>query len=318
MKYYVGIDLGGTNIATGIVREDQRLIQRHMVPTKAWRPFEEVVADMAAAARTVIDKAGLGLKDITAVGIGVPSSIHPDTGDVVFANNLNWVDKPLAAEFRKHFALPVSLGNDADCAALGEAMAGSAKDFDHVLMITLGTGVGGGVIINKRLFLGGTRLGVEPGHLCLVYNGLPCNCGQRGCLEAYASAPALVRQTIEAIAHHPDTAMKRLCGGNFDEVSPRTAFDAAKLGDEVALQVVDNYISYLAAGVASLVNVFRPEVIIIGGGISNQGDALLQPLNRKLEAMVYANDIVSPPKAIGAALGNDAGIIGAAALGYKS
>ena len=137
---------------------------------------------------------------------------------MVFANNLNWVDKPLISEFQKHISLPVFLGNDADCAALGEAFAGSAKDYEHVLMLTLGTGVGGGLIMDKRLFLGGTRFGFEPGHICLVYNGLPCNCGQRGCLEAYASGPALIRQTIEAIVQNPTTEMKRLCESNLTKL----------------------------------------------------------------------------------------------------
>lgn len=317
MKYYIGIDLGGTNIAAGVVTEEKYLMAKHSVPTLAWRSFEDIVADMASLTLTAIENAGLEQKDISCVGIGVPSSIHPVTGNVVFANNLNWVDKPLISEFQKHISLPVFLGNDADCAALGEAFAGSARDYDNVLMLTLGTGVGGGLIMNKKLFSGGTKLGFEPGHICLVYNGLPCTCGQRGCFEVYASCTGLIRQTIEAIAQYPTTEMKKLCDNNFDKVSARTAFDAARLGDMAALQVVDTYTSYVAAGAASLINVLRPDVLIIGGGLSNEGDYLLKPLNKKIKAFIYASDIVAPPNAIRATLGNDAGIIGATLLGEE-
>ena len=315
MKYYLGIDLGGTNIATGIIDENYQFVARHSVPTKGTRPFEVVVRDIAAAARAVLEKAGLTEKDIDYVGMGAPSTIEPGTQRIVFANNLGWKKADLVGEFQKHWDIPVHIANDADCAALAESIAGSAKDYDNVLMLTLGTGVGGSFVMNKKIYLGGNGYGCEPGHSILVYNGVRCTCGRRGCLEAYASVTALIRETIEMMAACPTSLMCELCGGNMSRVNGRTAFDAAKQGDEAALEVVHNYVEYLSAGIGSLVTAYRPSVVILVGGLSNEGEYLLGPVRRRVSETVYASDLMDPPAILMATLGNDAGIIGAALLG---
>lgn len=315
MNYYLGIDLGGTNIAVGVIDENYKFVARHSVPTLARRPFEAVIKDMAEAAKEVLRMAGLNETDISYVGIGAPSTIDPNNGHIVFANNLGWKDADLVGEFKKHWDIPVKIANDADCAALGEAYAGAAKEFDNVLMLTLGTGVGGSFIIDKKIYLGGNGYGCEPGHTTLVYNGVTCTCGRKGCLEAYASVTALIRQTIEMMASYPTSLMYEICGNDIRRVNGKTSFDAAKRGDEAGLRVVENYVSYLAAGISSMITAFRPGVVILGGGVSNQGDYLIDPVRRLIRETSYASELMEPPEILKAELGNDAGIIGAALLG---
>jgi glucokinase len=205
------------------------------------------------------------------------------------------------------------MGNDGDCAALGEMWAGNGKGLNSGILITIGTGIGSGIIMDRKIFTGGTGVGTEAGHVPLVFNGELCGCGQHGCYEAYASCTALVRQTRAAMEKNKDSLMWKISQER-GKVDGRTAFSAAQKGDPTAQQVIDQYISYLAAGLAGLINVFRPEIIIIGGGVSNEGDPLLVPLNRKIYEYCYGSDVIAPPKAIKAKLGNDAGIIGAALL----
>lgn len=313
MKYYLGIDLGGTNIAAGVVDENCRIIAKHSRPTNAQRPFEAVVEDMAGAALEAVAQAGLTLADFTSVGVGTPSYINPRTGLLVFANNLGWHNVPLGKQLFKHLPLPVHIRNDADCATYGELLAGAAPGSESALMITLGTGVGGGVILNGKIFSGADNMGAELGHTLMMYGGEPCSCGQRGCFEAYASATALIRQTRAAMEAHPESIMHELSAER-GKVSGRTAFDAAKRGDAAAQAVVEQYIAYLAAGLASLIAVFRPAVAIIGGGIAGEGDNLLKPLNAKVRELTLAADEIGAPPVVAARLGNDAGIIGAAML----
>ncbi|MEM1483512.1 ROK family protein [Oscillospiraceae bacterium PP1C4] len=317
MKYYLGIDLGGTNIAVGIIDENYKFVAEHETPTLGCRPFEIIVADMADAAKKALENAGLTTKDIEHVGIGAPSTVDPTTRHLVFANNLNWVDVDVIGEFKKHMDVPVYLANDADCAAYGEALAGAAKDYTNVMMLTLGTGVGGGIILDKKIFLGGNGHGSEPGHSTLVMDGEPCTCGRRGCLEAYASVTALIRDTIRAMAADPTSVMHEMCGDDMRKVNGRTAFDAAKKGDKTGLEVVENYRHYLAVGISSFITLFRPEVIILGGGVCNEGEYLLEPLRKEVNATAYAADLMPETPIIKAALGNNAGIIGAAFLGAQ-
>ena len=314
MKYYVGIDLGGTNIAAGVFDQNYNTVKLHSRPTIASRGFEPIAADMADAARTVIAEAGLTPDDFSSIGIGVPSGINPVTKRVSYSNNLNWRDVPLIEEFNKHLGLPVYLANDADSAALGEYLAGVGKDFASILMMTLGTGVGGGMIIDGKIFLGGDNSCFELGHITLVLDGARCTCGKYGCIESYASITGLIRQTIEAIDKSPDTIMRKMCDNDFSRISGRTAFDAAKQGDKTAQAVVDRYIYYVASAISSIDPVFRPNAVLIGGGISNEGDYLLDPVRRIVEGSIYGVGTLNPPKILKASLGNLAGIIGAAFL----
>lgn len=314
MKFYVEIDLGGTNIAAGVVDEQGRIIKKHSVPTNGNQPFAGLVTGIAQTAYQVVELAGMQMEDISSVGLGTPSCINPETKLLVNANNLGWRNVPLPEELSKHFDPPLFIRNDADCAALGEVMAGAARQYDNALMITLGTGLGGGVILDRKIFNGCDHMGAELGHTKLVYNGVRCTCGQYGCVESYASATALIRQTREAVAAHPDSRMAAMCGGDPDKADVRTAFTAAREGDAAAAAVVDQYSSYLAAGLSSFVAIFRPQAIVIGGGASNEGDSLLKPLNEKLFQCTFAAEEIGVPPVVKAQLGNDAGIIGAALL----
>jgi glucokinase len=315
--YDIGIDVGGTHTAIGVVDENQKLLVKRSLPSAAGRPFGEAIGEIADAAKAAAVEAGLDPAQINSVGVGVPSTIDPKTGHVVFANNLAWRDLDLKGAFEKNWDIPVYLENDADCAALAEASEGPAKG-KNVLMITIGTGFGGGYILNGKIFKGGDHSGFEPGHSALVYNGEPCTCGKRGCVEAYASVTALIRQTKEKMHAFPESSMWQECGGDLEMVNGRTSFDAAKKGDGPAREVVDRYISYAAEGIANLVTLFRPELIIIGGGLSAEGDFLLKPLYALAESRIYAADLLGMPPLIQARLGNDAGIIGAALLGRIS
>ncbi|MDR2159120.1 MAG: ROK family protein [Treponema sp.] len=311
-KYYAGIDIGGTKIAFGIVGEDRRPLAVRSVPAGPGRPFETMVKEMADTVKTMA--ADIVPGRIAGVGIGVPSTVDPKTGRVVFANNLGWRDLDLAGEFKKHWDIPVYMENDADCAALAEATEGPAAG-KNVLVITIGTGFGGGLVMNGSIFKGGDHSGFEPGHSTLVFEGEPCTCGQRGCLEAYASVTALIRQTREKMEARRDSLMWQECGGDLARVDGRTSFNAAKKGDAAAGEVVRAYIEYVAAGIANLVTLFRPQMVIVGGGISEEGEYLLGPLRKSAESRIYGADILSMPPLVKARLGNGAGIIGAALLG---
>ena len=314
--YYLGIDLGGTNIAAGVVREDGTLLAKHSLPTLVERPAEEIVADLARAARLCLEGTGLTMGDISALGVGVPGAVNDATGMVVRTTNLSWYQLPLAAMLQDLTGLPVHLGNDADCAALGEVCAGSASNFNSAVMITIGTGVGGGLVRDKRVFAGWTGVGTEPGHIPLVFGGEKCGCGNRGCFEAYASATALVRQTRQAMEVNPESLLWQLCP-SVESVTAKTPFDAAAMGDQTARTVLERYIHYLAQGIGGIVNLFRPEAVIIGGGVSAQGENLLVPLRKALKQYCYASEYIPIPQVFTASLGNDAGIIGAALLGLE-
>ena len=315
MAYYVGIDLGGTNIATGVVDDQYRILEKYSVKTRGMElPFGRVVENIADAAEEVVRRAGLTMDEIQSVGMGTPSCINPKTGLLVHANNMGWHNLPLYGELEKHIKRPLYIRNDADCAALGEVLAGSARRYRDALMITLGTGVGGGMIMGGKIFNGCDHMGAEFGHTKLVFDGVQCTCGQYGCFESYGSATALIRQTREAIEKNPSSLMGRICGGDLQKVDGKLAFDAARSGDPDAMAVVDRYIRYVAAGLSTLITIFRPEVIIIGGGIGAEGDFLLDPLNRRIGECTYAAAEIGVPRAILAELGNDAGLIGAAML----
>lgn len=314
MKYYLGIDLGGTNIATGITNENGTLLFKASERTNTSQSFKALVADIAAAAKRTVWSYGLKQEDISAVGMGTPSCIDPQTNLLVNANNLNWKNVPLYDELKKHFGYPVYIQNDASCAALGETIGGAAKGCSNAVMITLGTGVGSGIILNGRIFNGCDGMGAEIGHTKLVYNGLPCTCGQRGCFEAYASATALIKRAQNAAAAEPDGILSRLCGGHISRMNAKIPFDAAKQGDNTAADIIGSYIEYLACGLSSLVAVFRPEKIIIGGGISAEKERLIAPLKESLYRNTFAAEQIGIPEVVTAELGNDAGIIGAAML----
>ncbi|WP_373264304.1 ROK family protein [Hungatella hathewayi] len=314
MKYYLGVDLGGTNIAAGVVDENFQIIAKDSMPTKAGRSMESIIGDVVKTAEMAAADAGISLRQFTSLGIGMPSCVNPKTHLLVHANNLDWKNVPIYDCFKAHIKLPLFIENDANCAVLGETLAGNAKSCENVVMLTLGTGVGGGIILNKRIYAGADMLGAELGHVKLVYNGIRCSCGQKGCLESYCSATALIEQTKESMKTERTSLLWDMCHGSFQGLDGRLIFEAAANGDATAKNAVAQYTDYLAAGISTFITIFRPEVIILGGGIAEAGSTLLDTLNRKVRAVTFAADEIGVPPVVKAALGNDAGIIGAALL----
>ena len=316
MKYSAAIDLGGTNIGIGIVSEAGELVYKTSVPVEDNQNPAALLAQMAEGTKQCIADSGRELSDIELVGIGVPGLIKGPKGPVILAANINWHNVDAVSFLEEKIGLPVILGNDADCAAMGEYHAGAGKQFESLIMITLGTGIGGGAVFNGKLFPGFNGFGGEYGHIPLVHGGVKCGCGKHGCFEVYGSANALKRETREMAEQHPESLIWEMCEGNLDNIGGRTAFDAADRGDETGAAIVEQYISYLADGISGIVNIFRPEVVILGGGVSNQGASLLDPLNEKVAKLCVANETIEAPKVIKASLGNSAGIIGAGLLGF--
>ncbi len=306
--YYIGIDLGGTNIAVGIVDEKGNIVKKDSTPTPS-ADYKVVVAAMAELAKKLVADTGIDMNEIVSVGIGCPGSIDYKKGSVAYSNNLKMNDAPVADEFKKHWDIPVFLENDANAAAYGEYVA-NGEDAEVFIAVTLGTGVGGGVIINGKVFTGFNGAGAELGHSTLIHNGLPCTCGKKGCWEVYASATALVQQTKEGIKNSPDSLMAKIAEKR-GKVNGRTAFDAAKKGDDAGQKVVDQYLEYVADGIVSMVNIFQSNKIVIGGGVSNEGEYILKPIREYVRKYDY-NKLFERVKIDVATLFNDAGIIGAA------
>ena len=314
--YKIGIDLGGTNIAAGIVDENYKIIAKGSVPTGADRDAEAIIKDMGALCNKLLADAKISVSEVAYAGIATPGTANRDEGIVEYANNLPFVMFPIAAELQKHLKVPaVYIDNDANAAAKGEAVAGIAKGCNHAVVITLGTGLGGGVIIDKQVYSGFNFAGAELGHIVIEYDGRQCTCGRKGCWEAYSSATGLINLTRDKLAECPDTLMHKLVEENGGEVSGKTAFQAARLGDAAGQAVVDEYIEYLACGMTNIINIFQPEYLVVGGGVCNEGDYLMRPLVEKVEKEQYTRDSRKKTQIKIAALGNDAGIIGAAALG---
>lgn len=307
--YYVGIDLGGTNIAAGLVTEDGKILADKSIPTRAERAWQEIVADMAELAKEVIKMGKASVSEVAGVGIGCPGSIDNEKGVCAYSNNIKMEKADIASEFRKHLDLPVNLENDANAAALGEYEV-NGKGAKSYVFVTLGTGVGGGVILDGKIFRGHNGVGAEIGHTVIVSGGEDCTCGRKGCWEAYASVTALIRQTKEAMAKNSDSLMHQLAQKE-GKVTGRTSFDAAKQGDKAAQEVVEQYLSYVAEGITNMVNVFQPEKVVIGGSISKEGDYLLKPVAELVNKNDY-NRYMHKAEVEIATLFGDAGIIGAA------
>ena len=313
---YIGIDLGGTNIAVGLVDNNGFILYKESIPTKAQRHYTEILEDMAKLSLYVIKEAGYSISDVEAIGIGSPGTPDKEKGILVYTNNIDFNNVPMRAEIQKYIDLPVFIDNDANCAALAEAVAGAAAGTKHSVAITLGTGVGGGIIIDRKIYAGFNDSGAELGHMVIEANGHPCTCGRRGCWEAYASATGLIRLTKEAAKKNPSSSIYELVQNDLDKINGKTAFDAAKAGDETGQQVVNTYIKYLGVGLTNVINIFQPEVLVIGGGICKEGEYLLKPLREYIKQQVYCKQ-VAQTQIKTAMLGNDAGIIGAAMLGRQ-
>lgn len=309
---HIGVDLGGTNIKAALIDDDGNILKETKKPTNLPRTAESICDDIAFLCAEL----AIG-NDVQGIGVGCPGIV--DNGIIRYSNNLGWHDFAMGPYLAKKTGMPVFLANDANAAALGEAVAGCAKGAESAVIITLGTGVGGGVVLNGELMTGYTGAASEPGHMVIFDdpNAPLCTCGRHGCFESMASATALIRMTKEAIALHPESIMCRLAK-EAGEVTGRTAFDAAELGDEAAKEVVDLYIHHLAVGIANLINIFFPQVVGLSGGVANQGESLLKPLRSAVDSMVFGNSFIKKHTVIRTCtLGYHAGVIGAAMLAKK-
>ena len=310
MKYYIGIDLGGTNIVAGVVNENYEIIAKSSVKTNLPRPEQEIAADIIKVSKQAVADAGLSMDQIEWVGMGTPGIANSETGIIEYSNNLGFVNTPMVKYLEEGLQKPAFIENDANAAAYGEYVAGAAKGARNAVCITLGTGVGGGIIVDGKIYCGSNFGGAEIGHTVISVDGPQCTCGRKGCFEVYSSATGLIRMTKEAIAENPDSSMAAE-----EKISGRTAFNHMRKGDKTAKEVVDKYIKYLAAGITNTINIFQPDVLCIGGGVCNEGDPLLVPMKEIVARENYTRNSPKNAEIVIAKLGNDAGIIGAAFLG---
>lgn len=313
----VGVDIGGMSIKIGLVTEDFEIVAKKVIPTEVGTKTPRQIAEaISSAIQELFRERGESLRECTAVGIACPGTVDAKKGVVVYSNNIHWKDVPLIDWMKEFLNLPMALANDADAAALGEVLAGAAVGKEDALLITLGTGVGGGVVLNKRIFMGPLRGGCEPGHTVVQVGGRLCTCGRKGCLEAYASATALMNSALEKAIENPASELYRLYEGNGKKMDGRLVYEAVKTGDKVSRAVLEEYETYLSEGIANLINIFRPQVVILGGGISNQKENLTRPLQDKVAELCFGGEDSEIPEIVTSCLGNDAGIIGAAFVKY--
>lgn len=308
----IGIDLGGTNIAAGIVDENGAILYKRSVPTGAGRSSDAIIADIAENCRALCTENGVDFAKIASVGIAVPGGVDEETGEILFTPNIPFTGINIAAVLSEKLdGKRVGVCNDANAATIAEVLAGAAKGANNAVMITLGTGVGGGIVIDKKVYSGSNGLAGELGHFVIQMGGEKCGCGRRGCFEAYASGTALIRMTNEELNTCFMTGEPTLMAES-GRVNARTAFDAFKQGDTAAAKVIERYTDALASGIASLINIFQPDVFIIGGGISGEGQFLIDLLQPKVDAEEFSRDAKKRARLCTATCGNDAGIIGAA------
>ena len=313
--YYLGIDLGGTNIAAGITDETHKMIVKTSRKTQVPCSGDEICEQLAAATKETLQKAGLTLDDIPYIGIGSPGTVNRDTGVIEFSNNLGFNNLPLRKLMEDKLGKKTILENDANAAAYGEYQAGALRGAKIGVAITLGTGIGSGIILSGKILAGSNFAGGEMGHTVIVVKGRQCTCGRQGCWEAYASATGLIRTTREAMEKNRSSALWKVVCGDLKNVDGRTAFQAMREGDAVGKAVVNEYIEYLACGLANCINIFQPDILCIGGGVSNEGDPLMIPLKELVAKQVYSINSGKQTVICRAQLGNDAGILGAALLG---
>lgn len=312
--YCVGIDIGGMSVKAGVVDKDGNIIKKGKVATDVDGGADKIIADIS---ELVLELADPKDRDFVGIGIGCPGAINSATGTVDCAYNLKWRNVALAEKLSRRINKPICVSNDANVAALGETMFGVGRMYHNTVMLTLGTGVGGGIIIDDKLYEGNESKGGELGHMVLVVDGEPCTCGRRGCMEAYCSATALMRETKKAMLADKSSLMWKY-SPVLEEVNGKTAFECSKAGDASAQKVVDYFVKYLGEGMLNYANIFRPQAIILGGGVCAQGTFLIDRLKDYCEERDYGFAGMPRFDILVAQLGNDAGIIGAAALIFSN
>ena len=307
----IGVDVGGMSIKAGIVNDNGKIIDKQVCKTSP--TSDKCIADIKNLIKTLLEKNNIKKEDVLGVGFGFPGTVSSATGFVDFLPNMNWRNVDFASEM-KDINLPIKISNDANVATLGEIKFGAGKGCKNAVMLTIGTGVGGGIVIDGKLFEGVESKGAELGHTTLILGGEQCGCGRRGCVEAYVSASALIRDTISAMKKDKNSLLWQICGGSLENVNGITFFEAVDKNDECAKKVYKQYISYLSETIMNFCNIFRPEIILLGGGISAQGDKLINPIKEYCKEFDYGYKGAPIPEIRVASNGNDAGIIGAASL----
>ena len=314
--YYIGLDVGGTTFKAGVVDEQGKILHKAAMPTGIERPYQEIIADMALLCKKVAADAGIAMEEIASIGVGVPGLFDNKTGRIPFCTNLGWHDIPFVEEMKKHLDTKVVGDNDATVAGLAEAVAGVSAGVSDSVFLTLGTGVGGGIIIGGKPYSGAHGCGSEIGHMMIRMRGEKCTCGCFGCFERYASATAIIREAKKALEENPESSMMEKCGGDPEKINAKIVIDAAREGDAAAKAVFDEYVYALAVGIINIINMLDPEVIVLGGGVSAAGSFLLDAVREAVKPMVFFKTMPYARIEL-AQLGNDAGIIGAAFLGRK-
>jgi glucokinase len=317
MKCYVGVEIGAKLLQVGLVDKYGRLISRSKTETKKERPLSDIVKDAADLILSSLDDEGLDIRNVKYIGVGCPGIPDAEGTRIIKTHIMGFYNAPIRDEFLKYFKLPIYVENDASCAALAESIAGAAEDLDLSVTLNIGTGISGGIIINNRIYNGFNNAGAVLGHMVINHKGRACSCGREGCFETYCSATALINATREAAEKTPDSIINKLCGNDLSKITVTTAYEASKQGDEAAKYVFEEYVDYLADGIANIANILMPEVIILCGGITSIGEGLLKPLRLKLGERIFSKESVMPDLKV-AEMGSAAVIVGAGMLGiYK-
>ena len=312
--YAIGVDIGGMSMKIGLVNEKGRVVDTVTVVTNEHDPYEVTIKNLNEGILELIKKQNLYHDDVNGIGIGVPGVVNLKTGMVDNAANLHWEYVPLKKMVEEGTGIQVRLTNDANAAALGEARFGFKWKYPNVVMLTLGTGVGGGLILDGKLYEGNQGKGAELGHSTLFLHGEHCNCGRNGCVEAYASASALMRQARQAMEEDKNSLMWQLAEGDINKVNGKIPFDACKAGDPAGKKVIDNYVMYLGETILNFNNIFRPNAFILSGGVAKQGDYLIERLKEYCDKYDWGYKNTPVPELLIATLGYESGIIGAASL----
>ncbi|MCK5812197.1 MAG: ROK family protein [Clostridiales bacterium] len=311
---YIGVDLGGMSIKAGIIDKQGTILSKDKVPTNVNRHYSDIILDMANLIKKLLKETQNTIDDVLGIGIGSPGTPDSKSGVLIFSNNLHFYNVPIREELQRYFSVPIYLENDANVAALAESEFGASKNVENSVMITLGTGIGGGIIINNRIYGGFNSAASELGHMIIVHDGILCSCGQKGCFEKYASASALISQTIKGAKENPKSLINEIINHDYTKINAKTVFAAKKAGDKTAENIITTYIGYLSSGIINIVDILFPEYIVIGGGLGNEGENLIAPLRKIVSETAYSSHGLRETTILPAKMGNDAGIIGAAML----
>jgi len=312
--YAVGVDIGGMSMKCGLVNEKGEVVDREIVKTVLGDPYEKTIKDLCDGINVLLKRNFLKPTDINGVGIGVPGAVNIKKGTVDSSANLKWYNVPLVDLVIAGVKRQVRITNDANAAVLGEARFGFKWKYPNVVMLTLGTGVGGGLIVDGKLYEGNEGKGAELGHMTIVMDGRPCGCGRRGCCEQYASATALMRIAREKMEEHPESVMWKMCEGDITKVNGAMPFAAENQGDVAGKEAVEEYIKYLGETILNFNNIFRPDAFILSGGVAKQGENLINKVKEYCDKFHWGYENTPVPELLIAKLGYDSGIIGAASL----